>query len=111
MRYPAGLSSAVGRPQQSAVGKDAYPTIFEKTAALMHSLAQNQPFVDGNKRIAWIAGKAFLQIHGHTMHATDAEGLDLFMNRVRRLETTAPHWRGTPRHPKSVLITSKFVAR
>lgn len=53
-----------------------------KVAALMHSLAENQPFVDGNKRIAWLSGKLFLQIHGYTMHAADAEGLDLFMNRV-----------------------------
>jgi death-on-curing protein len=48
----------------------------------MQSLAENQPFVDGNKRIAWICGKTFLQIHGLTMHATDAEGHDLFMNRI-----------------------------
>ncbi len=41
----------------------------------MQSLAENQPFVDGNKRIAWIASKVFLQIHGLTMHATDEEGL------------------------------------
>jgi death-on-curing protein len=82
LRYPEGLASAVGRPQQTAFGEDAYPTLMLKAAALMQSLAQNQPFVDGNKRIAWIAGKVFLQIHGFTMHATDAEALDLFVNRI-----------------------------
>jgi len=82
LRYPAGLSSAVARPQQSVFGEDAYPTIPLKAAALMQSLAENQPFVDGNKRIAWISGKLFLQIHGLTMHATDDEGLDLFLNRI-----------------------------
>ena len=82
LRYPDGLSSAVGRPQQSAFGEDAYPTIQLKAAALMQSLAENQPFVDGNKRIAWIAGKLFLQIHGYTMHATDQEGKQLFLECV-----------------------------
>jgi len=48
----------------------------------MQSLAENQPFVDGNKRIAWICGKVFLQIHGFTINATDAEALDLFMNSI-----------------------------
>jgi death-on-curing protein len=42
---------------------------MQKAAALMHSLAENQPFLDGNKRIAWICGKVFLQIHGLIMHA------------------------------------------
>ena len=48
----------------------------------MQSLAENQPFVDGNKRIAWISGKVFLKIHGLTMRANDADGLDLFVNRI-----------------------------
>jgi death on curing protein len=82
LRYPDGLSSAVGRPQQTVFGEDAYGTITLKAAALMQSLAENQPFVDGNKRIAWISGKVFLQLHGYTMHATDREGLELFVDRI-----------------------------
>lgn len=82
LRYADGLSSAVGRPQQSILGEDAYPTIVLKAAALMQSLAENQPFVDGNKRISWIRGKVFLQVHGYTMHATVEEATDLFINRV-----------------------------
>jgi len=82
LRYPDGLASAIGRPQQSAFGEDAYPTLPLKAAALMQSLAQNQTFVDGNKRIAWVAGKLFLRIHGFDLQATDVEALDLFMNRV-----------------------------
>ncbi len=84
LRYPAGLASAVGRPQQSAFGEDAYLTLTLKAAALMQSLAENQPFVDGNKRIAWVCGKLFLQLQGFTMHATDEEGIDFFKNRVAR---------------------------
>ncbi len=82
LRYPDGLASAVSRPRQTVFGEDAYPTINLKAAALMQSLAENQPFVDGNKRIAWICGKLFLQLHGLTIAATDHEALDLFVNRI-----------------------------
>jgi death-on-curing protein len=81
IRSRDGLASAVGRPQASAFGEDAYPTLTLKAAALMESLAENQPFVDGNKRVAW-AGTIFLQLNGITMHATTEEGLDLLLNRV-----------------------------
>jgi death-on-curing protein len=89
LRYPAGVSSAAGRPQQTVFGEDAYPTIPLKAAALMHSLAENQPFVDGNKRIAWICGKLFLQIHGYTMHATDDEAVALFLKVAQGLQVAA----------------------
>ncbi|OBJ86497.1 type II toxin-antitoxin system death-on-curing family toxin [Mycobacterium asiaticum] len=59
------LESAVLRPQATAFGDDAYPTIHEKAAALLHSLARNHPFVDGNKRTAWAATAVFYQVNGY----------------------------------------------
>ena len=82
LRYCDGLASAVGRPQQSAFGEEVYPTLTLKAAALMQSLAENHCFVDGNKRIAWICTKVFLQLNEVTMHAGDVEGLDLLVDRV-----------------------------
>ncbi len=49
------LESAVQRPQMSVFGKPAYPTVFDKAAAVCHSLLFNHPFVDGNKRAAFAA--------------------------------------------------------
>ena len=49
------LDGAVMRPQASAFGEDAFPSIHEKAAALLHSLARNHPFVTANKRPAWTA--------------------------------------------------------
>ena len=46
------LESAVFQPQQSAFGEDAYPTPASKAAAYGFFIAQNQPFLDGNKRTA-----------------------------------------------------------
>jgi death-on-curing protein len=49
------LESAMARPFQTFDGKDLYPTIFEKAAALGESLIINHPFVDGNKRTGMLA--------------------------------------------------------
>lgn len=58
------LESAAGRPQATAFGQDAYPTLHEKAAALLHSLARNHPLVDGNKRLALAATLTFLRVNG-----------------------------------------------
>lgn len=58
------LASAAARPATTVFGADAYPTFAEKAAALMHSLARNQALVDGNKRLAWSATRAFCLLNG-----------------------------------------------
>ena len=63
------LDSALMRPQTSAFGEDAYPSLRTKTAALMHSLARNHPLVDGNKRMAWAATKLFLRFNDVALRA------------------------------------------
>jgi death-on-curing protein len=69
----AGLvESAVARPRTSVFGEDAYPDLWTKAAALLHSLANNHPFVDGNKRISWIVTVAFLLQN----HAVSIDQLD-----------------------------------
>ncbi|TVS78249.1 type II toxin-antitoxin system death-on-curing family toxin [Mycobacterium helveticum] len=65
------LDSAVMRPQASAFGDDAYPTIHEKAAALLHGLARNHPFVDGNKRTAWAATSVLYHISGDELSVDD----------------------------------------
>ncbi|WP_112466470.1 type II toxin-antitoxin system death-on-curing family toxin [Streptomyces triticisoli] len=63
------LDSALGRPQSSVFGQDAYPDVWQKAAALMESLARNHAFVDGNKRTAWYATWVFLHLNGHPLDA------------------------------------------
>jgi len=58
------LDSAAHRPQASAFGKDAYPTIDEKAAALLEAVARNHALVDGNKRLAWAAVVVFYDLNG-----------------------------------------------
>ena len=61
------LESAVARPRASNGGEDLYPTIFEKAAALMHSLLKNHAFVDGNKRTALASAGVFLKINSYQL--------------------------------------------
>lgn len=58
------LGSAAGRPRASAFGEDAYPDIWSKAAALLHSIVKNHALVDGNKRLGWLATAVFLEING-----------------------------------------------
>lgn len=61
------LHSAVERPKATFAGQDLYPTIFDKTAALIHSLILNHPFNDGNKRTGLAIAVRFLYINGYRL--------------------------------------------
>jgi death-on-curing protein len=72
------LDSAAHRPQASAFGKDAYPTIDEKAAALLEAVARNHALVDGNKRLAWAAAVVFYDLNGFDLDPpTVDEAVDL----------------------------------
>lgn len=71
------LRSAVSRPLATFEGKDLYPDIFHKTAALLESLSRNHPFVDGNKRTAITAAGVFLGFNGYDLVAGQRE-LEIF---------------------------------
>ena len=67
------LSSAVSRPQAVFDGNELYPDIFHKAAALLESLVNNHPFVDGNKRTGITAAAMFLQINSYSLTASNQE--------------------------------------
>jgi death-on-curing protein len=58
------LDSAAHRPQASAFGKDAYPAVHEKAAALLEAVVRNHALVDGNKRLGWAAAAVFYDLNG-----------------------------------------------
>lgn len=57
------LGAAAARPQASAFGEDAYPDVWSKAGALLHSIVSNHPLVDGNKRLGWLATAVFLELN------------------------------------------------
>ncbi|MFQ3647420.1 MAG: type II toxin-antitoxin system death-on-curing family toxin [Anaerolineae bacterium] len=58
------LLSAVNRPKLSFYGQSQFPTLHDKAAALLESLAYHHLFADGNKRTALLAVTRFLEVNG-----------------------------------------------
>ena len=75
------LKSAIARPRATFDRQELYPDIFEKAAALMESLINNHPFVDGNKRTGIACAVLFLQQNGVSFSAKNAD-LEKFTLRV-----------------------------
>jgi len=73
------LESAVVRPQASAFGRDAYPDVVSKAAALLPSLVLNHPFLDGNKRTAVLATLVFADLNGYQLCWDQNEALDFML--------------------------------
>lgn len=67
------LESAVASPRATFGGRHLHATIPEMAAAYVFHLAQNHPFVDGNKRAALAAGIAFLGLNDLWLEADPDE--------------------------------------
>ncbi len=74
IRDEGALASAIMRPQLGY-----YDSLIEEAAALMESLANNHPFVDGNKRTALAVTDAFLRLNGHFIDCDSVEAYEFFM--------------------------------
>ena len=70
LRDLALLESAVARPRATFDSKELYPDLFTKAAALMDSLINNHPFLDGNKRTGITATGLFFRINGWKLTAS-----------------------------------------
>ena len=55
------LESALARPQNLALYEQ--PDIAALAATVAYGIARNHPFVDGNKRSAWVAARLFLRLN------------------------------------------------
>lgn len=71
------LDSAIMRPQSSAFGSDAYPSLELKAAALFESLAQNHSFHNANKRTAFACLFLFLRTNGWILNVREKEAEDM----------------------------------
>ncbi len=76
------LESTVLRPMSSAFGEDAYPTIWDKAAALFESLGQNHPFHNASKRTAFTSLVIFLRYNGYHFKMDQKAAEDLTVDMV-----------------------------
>ncbi len=77
VRDTGSLDAAAARPYGGYGGKELFPTPFDKAAALMESVIQRHPFVDGNKRTGLLAGAALLYVAGYDFAAPKAEMVEI----------------------------------
>lgn len=75
LRSPALLQSALARPKQlQAYGTN--PDIVDMAASYLAGIGRNHPFVDGNKRTAFIVGVLFLEMNGYRFMASEADATE-----------------------------------
>lgn len=74
------VESSIYRAQQTYGGEDLYKTIWDKAAALAHSISENQPFLDGNKRTAALSMMVFLDINGYEL---DVEKMSVYQTMIK----------------------------
>lgn len=83
------LASAVNTPFQTFMGNDLYPSIYDKAAQLCYGIANNHPFIDGNKRTALHSMYVYLIINGYDIIATQQDVENLIINvAAGRMPTT-----------------------
>ncbi|MGC1457033.1 MAG: type II toxin-antitoxin system death-on-curing family toxin [Steroidobacteraceae bacterium] len=78
VRDAGALESALHRPQTGY-----YDSLVDEAAALLESLVQNHPFVDGNKRVAFAVVDVFLRINGF---AINADSQSIYGHMIKLLE-------------------------
>jgi death-on-curing protein len=88
------VESAVAQPYGSFGGQDLYPSLIDKAAALAYSLVKNQPFVDGNKRVAHASMEVFLVLNGYELacSADEQEGFWLALAAGERSRAELVAW-------------------
>lgn len=74
VRDLALLESALARPRQLAA-YGGMPDVYDLAAAYAHGVAKNHPFVDGNKRTAWVLARLCLALHGIDYGGSDGDAV------------------------------------
>jgi len=86
------LDSALARPVNRWVYGNDDPAML--AAAYAFGVARNHPFVDGNKRTAWVLARLFLALNGHELRfgAEDAIGMMLDLASGALAEEQVAEW-------------------
>ena len=74
------LESALAQPKMTASGKDLHKTLFDKSAAYGFHVCMNHPFIDGNKRVAFVLMDIFLQKNGWEINANEEETYSMMIS-------------------------------
>ncbi|NMG09325.1 type II toxin-antitoxin system death-on-curing family toxin [Brasilonema sp. UFV-L1] len=67
------IGATLARPKNLFAYGQPTPTIFELAAAYCYGFAKNHAFVDGNKRVAFVAMAIFMELNGYSFDAPEVE--------------------------------------
>ncbi|MHC4671505.1 MAG: type II toxin-antitoxin system death-on-curing family toxin, partial [Planctomycetota bacterium] len=73
------LDSALTRPRSKLNYSSSEPDLAELAASYAYGLSQNHPFIDGNKRTAYVACRTFLILNGRDIVAPQEEKVLIFL--------------------------------
>jgi death on curing protein len=79
VRDPGMLSSALARPKNAFAYSQSKPDIPALAAAYAVGIIKNHPFVDGNKRTAYVLCRTFLKLNGQDIDATNIDKYQMFL--------------------------------
>jgi len=80
VRDLSALLSALARPFQTFDNKELYPTPIDKAASLLESIVSNHPFIDGNKRTAYVLARLFLLQNRMDIKASQQDKYEFVMS-------------------------------
>jgi len=77
------LELAVATPETTLFGTELHDTLNTKAAAMMHEVIKLHPFVDGNKRTAFLAVDTFLRLNGYELKTSKQEAVEISLEASR----------------------------
>lgn len=73
------LESALARPKNLLAYSESPPDVASLAAAYAYGIVKNHPFVDGNKRTAYVVMRTFLKLNGYDIQAANEEKYQIWM--------------------------------
>src|SRR5262245_37661640 len=80
IRDPGMLSSALARPKNLYAYGSPKPDMAALASSYAFGIARNHPFVDGNKRTAFVACRTFMRLNGMDIDASETDKYLVFMS-------------------------------
>lgn len=80
VRDHGSLESAINRPFATFEKDDLYPTPSDKAAAILESILINHPFLDGNKRTAYVLMRLILHNYGFDIFADQDDKYEMVIS-------------------------------
>ena len=73
------LQSALARPKNLLAYSESPPDMASLAAAYAYGIVRNHPFMDGNKRTAYVVMRTFLKLNGYDIQASNEEKYQIWM--------------------------------